>query len=269
MTDLDHLDPLVGPALRDRLRDEHPDLEHLAASALASGRRIRRRRRLAVSGTVAGVAAVAAVSVAAGALSGEGTAARDHSVATAPTTAPAAGLRVGQVLDLGNGLTATIRDDTTGLYEMGGSSLPGAGTGFVAVVSGPLDVIQEWWSAGFGTLPQDWPGISVAISTADADALGMLGKVDRAPVTAPAGWSCEWFLVDDKAACTADDGGVASLVIRDAAEHDEWLTSPDKGAAPGVFVTGIHDGIFLSVQGGQGSTDAEIKALGEGLVWVD
>ncbi|MBM7520231.1 hypothetical protein [Nocardioides nitrophenolicus] len=269
MTDLDSLGPLVGPALRERVRDERPDLEHLAATALASGRRLRRRRRLAASGALAGVAAVVVVSVAASALSGGGTAARDRSVAAAPTTSAApSGLQVGQVLDLGNGLTATIRDDENGLYELGGSMATGAGTGFVAVVSGPVDVIQQWWSDGFA-LPQDLPGITFAISMADAEALGMLGKVDRPPVTVPAGWTCEWYLVDDKAGCTSADGGVASLVIRDAAERDAWLSSPDKGADPGVYVTEAHDGIFLSVQGGQGTTDAEIRQLGEGLVWVD
>jgi hypothetical protein len=269
MTDLDHLDPLVGPALRERLRDERPDLEHLAATSLASGRQRRRRRRLAMSGAVAGVAAVAAVSVAAGVLTGAGTAARDRSVATTPTSAPAAGLKVGQVLHLGNGLTATIRTDRAGLYELGSSTLPGAGSGFVAVVSGPSDQLETWWSDGFGTLTQDWPGITVAVSMADADALGMLGKVDQAPVTAPAGWTCEWFLADDKATCTADDGGVAGLVIRDAAERDAWLSSSGKGADPSVFTTEAHDGIFISVQGGQGTTNAEVRALGEGLVWVD
>ena len=217
---------------------------------------------------------VATVSVAAGVVTGDGTAARDRSVATAPTTAPTTAaapvtLRVGQQLDLGDGLVATIRTDQTGLYELGASTLPGPGTGFVALVSGPTDRIDTWWAEGFGTLTQDWPGITVAVSMADADALGMLGKVDKAPVTAPAGWTCEWFLSDDKAACTSTDGGVAGLVIRDAADHDEWLSSPDKGADPGVYVTDVHDGIFISVEGGQGTTDAEVTTLGEGLAWVD
>ncbi|MCR1783030.1 hypothetical protein KVF89_10830 [Nocardioides carbamazepini] len=94
MTDHDSLDTLVGPALRERLNDERPDLEHLAATSLSAGLRLR-RRRLAVSGAAAGVAAVAAVSVGAGLLSGGGTAARDDSgaqrpTATATVTAPGA-----------------------------------------------------------------------------------------------------------------------------------------------------------------------------------
>ncbi|GAA3542578.1 hypothetical protein [Nocardioides daeguensis] len=268
MTDLDHLAPLVGPALRERLRDERPDLEHLAATSLASGQQLRRRRRV-MSGTVAGVAAVAAVSVAAGLVTGDGTAARDRSVATAQTSAPAAGLQVGQVLDLGDGLTGTVGKEEDALHVLGSSSEPGSGTGFAVLVSGPVDQIESWWSAGFDSLLEDWPGIVVEVSEADAAALGMFGKVDHAPASAPAGWTCEWFLVDDKATCTADDGGVASLVIRDASERDAWLSSPDKGAGPGGYTTEAHDGIFISVQGGRGTTDAEIAALGEGLAWVD
>lgn len=268
MTDPDILEPLVGPALRERLRDERPDLEHLAASSLSAGRRISRRRRLAVSGAVAGVAAVAAVSVAAAALGGAGTA-RDGSVATPPTTGAPAGLRVGQVLDLGDGLSGTVGKEEDAVHVLGSSSVPGAGTGFAVFVAGPVARIEAWWSSGFGTLTEDWPGIVVAVSQADADALGMLGMVDEPPVTVPSGWTCEWFLTDDKAACTSADGGVAGLVIRDAADREAWLSSPDKGAGPGVHTTEAHDGIFISVQGGQGTTDAEIQELGAGLAWVD
>jgi hypothetical protein len=269
MTDLDHLDPLLGPALRERLRDERPDLEHLAATSVASGRRLRRRRRLAVSGALAGVATVAAVSVAAAVMTGDGSAARDRSVAATRTSAPAAGLQIGQVLDLGNGLTGTVGKEEDAVYVLGSSTLPGPGAGLSVLVSGPIERITTWWSDGFGTLMEDWPGITVAVSMADAEALGMLGKVDKAPVTTPTGWTCEWFLVDDKAACTSADGGVASLVIRDAAERDAWLSSPDKGADPSVYTTQAHGGIFISVQGGRGTTNAEITALGEGLAWVD
>jgi hypothetical protein len=88
-------------------------------------------------------------------------------------------------------------------------------------------------------------------------------------VTVGAGWTCEWFLVDDKASCTAGDGGVASLVIRDAADRAAWLGSTDKGADPSVFTTEAHDGIFLSVQGGEGTTDAEVRELGKSLTWVE
>jgi hypothetical protein len=88
MTDFDDR---IGPALRDRLRTEQPDLEHLATASLRAGLRLRRRRRVA---TVAGgTAAFAVVGVGVAVTQGgSGTTARDHDFAdtpTAPTTASA------------------------------------------------------------------------------------------------------------------------------------------------------------------------------------
>lgn len=266
MNDLDH-DPFLGPALRDRVRGEQPDLEHLATASLRAGTRLRRRRRI---GVTAGAAAGVAVIALATSQMGSGTTANDPDVAGSPSASPAAPtLHVGQVLDLEYGLTGTVGTDKAGLYELGASTLPGAGTGFVLVVDGLTSDIQDWWSEGFGTLTQDWPGITVAVSMAKADELGMLGKVDEAPVAVGAGWTCEWYLVDDKAGCESADGGVASLVIRDAADRAAWLGSTDKGDDPGVFTTEAHGDIFISVQGGQGTTNAEIQELGESLTWVD
>lgn len=267
MNDLDH-DPYLGPALRDRVQGEMPDLEHLATTSLQAGTRLRRRRRVgATAGAIAGVAAIA---LATSPMGGD-TTADDPRVATSSSASNNAAptLHVGQVLDLDDGLKGTVGTDKVGLYELGADTLPGAGTGFVLVVNGPTGDIEDWWSAGFGTLTQDWPGITVAVSMAKADELGMLGKVDQVPVTVGPDWTCEWFLVDDKASCHTQDGGVASLVIRDAADRDAWLSSPDKGNSPSVYVSEAHDDIFISVQGGEGTTDAEIQELGESLTWVD
>lgn len=82
MTDID---TTLGPALRERLRTEVPDLEHLAAASLRSGLRMRRRRRIAA--TAGGAAAVTVIGVAAS-QTGGGTTAHDPDVA-ASTTAPA------------------------------------------------------------------------------------------------------------------------------------------------------------------------------------
>lgn len=267
MNDLDH-DPFLGPALRDRVRGEQPDLEHLATASLQAGTRLRRRRRI---GVTAGAAAGVAVIALATSQMGSGTTANDPDVAGSPSVSTPATptLHVGQVLDLEYGLKGIVRQDTEGLYTLGALDVPGAGTGFVVVVDGLTGDIQDWWSEGFGTLTQDWPGITVAVSMAKADELGMLGKVDEAPVAVGAGWTCEWYLVDDKAGCESADGGVASLVIRDAADRAAWLGSTDKGDDPGVFTTEAHGDIFISVQGGQGTTNAEIQELGESLTWVD
>lgn len=89
MTDLDpNLDPSLAAALRERLRDERPDLEHLAQTSLRAGLRARRRRRIGAA--AGGVLAVSAVALAATALSGGSTTARDAAVASTPTPAPTA-----------------------------------------------------------------------------------------------------------------------------------------------------------------------------------
>lgn len=83
---MNDIDTTLGPALRERLRTEVPDLEHLAAASLRSGLRLRRRRRIAAA--AGGAAAVTVIGVAAS-QTGGGTTARDPDVA-ASTTAPAA-----------------------------------------------------------------------------------------------------------------------------------------------------------------------------------
>lgn len=269
MNDLDH-EPRLGPALRDRMKAELPDLEHLATASLAAGTRIRRRRRIgAIAGAVAGVAVIA---LASSQLGGTDRTAEDPGYADSPSANP--GLKAGQVLEVGYGLTGTIRTDKTGLYELGSSTLPGSGTGFVLVVDGPTGDINDWWGAGFtsrtgGFLTDEFPGLTVAVSTATADELGMLGKVDEAPVEVGAGWTCEWYLADDKASCESADGGVASLVIRDAADRAAWVGDTDKGDTDSVYTTEAHGDVFISVQAGQGTTNAEIQELGESLTWVD
>lgn len=266
MNDLDH-DPRLGAALRDRMKAELPDLEHLSTTSLAAGTRMRRRRRIgATAGAVAGVAVIA---LASSQLGGTGRTAEDPGYAGSPSVSSNPGLEVGQVIDVGHGLTGTVAKDSEGLYELGSSTLAGPGTGFVLVIDGPTADIDAWWGAAFDTLVEDWPGITVAVSMATADELGMLGKVDKAPVEVGAGWTCEWYLVDDKAACESADGGVAGLEIRDAADRDRWLADEDKGDTDSVYTTEAHGDIFISVQGGQGTTSAEIQELGESLTWVD
>ncbi len=83
MNDLDSLDPLVGPALHDRLRSEHVDLDHLAARSLRAGRSLRRRRRIGAA--AGGALGVSAVALAVTQLPGGQTSAVDPDVATSPT----------------------------------------------------------------------------------------------------------------------------------------------------------------------------------------
>jgi hypothetical protein len=75
----------LGPALRERVRDEHPDLDRLVRGSTHAGTRIRRRRQ--AGGVLVTAAAVAAVAVGADQLLGEdGTTSRGPGFATAPTS---------------------------------------------------------------------------------------------------------------------------------------------------------------------------------------
>ncbi|MBM9458846.1 hypothetical protein JK386_02950 [Nocardioides sp. zg-536] len=268
----------LGTALSERLQTEHPDLPRLSVHAVARGTRLRRRRQAAL--VLGGAAAVGLIGGASALLGATGPAVEEDPVsfAAAPTTAPAepgastapgpltAGpLTAGQVLDLGNGLQGTVIPAGEAEHLLGMNTDAGRGAGWALMVAGPLDVLEQWWAGGFGTLTSDLPGITIAVSATDAEALGLLGQLDEAPVTVGAGWTCEWHLPDDKASCTAADGGVAALVVRDAADRDEWLAQKD----PATYTTEVHDGIFISVQGGLGTTDAELTELGESLTWVD
>jgi hypothetical protein len=102
------IDTLIGPALRERMRSEHLDLEHLAGASLRAGLRLRRRRRVA---TVAGgTAAVAVVGVGvAVAQGGGGTTASDPDVATSTSPEPTA---TATVTEAGASVTAPASGPT-------------------------------------------------------------------------------------------------------------------------------------------------------------
>lgn len=81
----DHDPTPFGDALRERVRDERPDLDRLVDVSTRTGTRIRRRRQ--AGATLAGAAAVAAIAVGGQQLLGdEGTTSRGPGFATAPTT---------------------------------------------------------------------------------------------------------------------------------------------------------------------------------------
>lgn len=259
-------------ALRARVADEHPDFARLTADAISAGSRIRRRRRITVTlGAAATVGAFAAGGLGLAQLLATPTAldqgplgaAGAPSGSASPSSGP---LTSGQSLDLGDGVTGLVvtNDEakTMAITTQTLSDGTGTGTGFTLVLSGPADAVEKEWSDG--QLLEDYPGIRIATEGLPR------GLVDKAPVEPPAGWDCEWFLVDDKASCTADDGGVASLVIRPAEDYEAWSNSPDKGGpGSGAYLTDVHGDIFISVQSGQGTTDAELEELARSLRWSD
>lgn len=254
-------------ALRDRVADEHPDFVRLTAGAIGEGARIRRRRRITASlGATAAVGAFAAGGLGLSQLLATPTAVDQAPIGAAGApSASAAALTPGQNLDLGKGVTGLVvtaaEAKTMDITTQTESRSPGTGTGFTIVLSGPPDAVDQVWSGG--TLVEDYPGIKIATAGAPH------GLVDTEPVKAPAGWTCEWYLVDDKASCSSTDGGVATLVIRPAADYQEWSTSSDKaGPGSGSYLTQVHGDVFISVQSGQGTTDAELESLAGSLEWV-
>jgi len=87
VNEMNDIDTLIGPALRERMRSEQPDLEHLAGSSLRAGLRLRRRRRVAT--VASGTAAVAVVGVGVAVTQGGGgTTASDPDVATSTSPEP-------------------------------------------------------------------------------------------------------------------------------------------------------------------------------------
>ncbi|GAA1959339.1 hypothetical protein GCM10009798_18620 [Nocardioides panacihumi] len=252
MNDLD-----LGTALHDRVADVHPDLDRLVTASMRAGTRIRLRRRIGVS--IAAAAGVAAVAAGAALIApGGDPQPLDGGIASEPT-ASAVPLVAGANLTTPQG--TTVRVELASKFQLSGEMLssPPAGTTATFAL-----VLQEGFVGGdLSWLTTTYPGQIVATAGAPG------GLVDRAPVTVTvAGWTCEWALADDKAACTSDGGHVASLVVRPANERASWLANADKGATPDVYTTQTRGTIFVTVQGGQGTTNAEIQSLGKTLRWV-
>lgn len=259
-------------ALRERVADEHPDYAGLTAGAVSGGLRIRRRRRaIAVVGSVAAVGAFAAgglglTQLLASPLAVDSPLGAAGAPSASSSASPAA-LVSGRKVDLGDGLTGLVVTDAEAedmeITIQSRTELTGTGTGFTMIVTGPEPAVQDYWAAGF-PISRDYVGLRMATEGRPH------GLVDEVPVTVPAGWECEWYLVDDKADCTSEDGGVAGLVIRPAKDYDQWSTSPDKGGpGSGTYLTEVHGDIFISAQSGRGTTDAELEALAGSLRWVD
>ncbi|MEI7057067.1 hypothetical protein WBG06_14690 [Nocardioides sp. CCNWLW239] len=259
-------------ALHERVGDQHPDYAKLSAGAIRGGTRIRRRRRVFVTaGAAAAVGAIATGGLGLSQLLS--TTAVDEAplaAASAPTASPSASagaLVAGQTVNLGSGLTGlVVTNAEAGTMEItiqSASMITGPGTGFTMIVSGPEQAVQDYWAAGF-PIGQDYPGLRFATEGLPR------GLVESVPVEVPDGWTCEWSLIDDHASCTSRDGGVAALNIRPAADYETWSTSPDKGGpGSGAYVTDLHGDIFISVQSGRGTTDAELEKLATSLAWVD
>ncbi|GAB3864818.1 hypothetical protein GCM10028801_34440 [Nocardioides maradonensis] len=279
MNDESHLESGLGTALRAYAESTSTDLDALVTRSRLAGTRIRRRRRVGVTlGTATAVAGVVGLASVGGILSG-GTTAKQQGFAAQPDTAA---LAAGQRIDLGHGLVGTVHACKKEPASLGACVVPhvaapavsfnrkGIGTGYALVVTGraPKGALAQ--AAVFDRIQRRLPGIAIVMPQAHqmAGTSAPPAIYQGQDVTIHlAGWKQVGPVADDKETLEGPGGAVADIVWRDGSEHDAWAASSDKGNAPGVWTSAVHDGVFVSIQGGLGTTDADIQALGASLTW--
>ncbi|MDH2416390.1 hypothetical protein [Nocardioides sp. CER19] len=243
MTDFDSR---LGTALHDRVAGVHPDLDHLVAASTRAGTRIRLRRRAGVS--LAAATGVAVVAVGGAQIAGGsdprqvdgGFAAEPRQTASAAPTPTKAPLADGLVFSLHG------RDVTVSRW----------GHSWVA------DLDSEAPQSDVAAVKELYPRITAVTPW---EALPPL--VDHVPVTFSApGWTCDLAGGDDKGGCTADDGRLVSVIWRRASDYAAFTA---KSADDGYFVSKVHDGLFVTLQPGQGTSKTAADELGATLHWVD
>jgi hypothetical protein len=180
--------------------------------------------------------------------------------------------------DLDQLLAVSVRAGTRIRRRRGVAVSLAAAVGVAAVAVGAVQIAGGAGTravdggVGFGAEPTDTatstPTPAAPATAPETPPAG--GLFDHAPVTVTApGWTCEWYQVDDKADCRGPGGKHADLVVRPATDYPAWIADADKGAGDGVATTRPHGPFFISVQGGEGTTDADLERLGKSLRWVD
>lgn len=262
--------------------DVCPDVDRLLAVSVRVGTRMRRRRMLRHAGAGVGVAAVAtiaAVSVAAGG----GTTARQVGPASVPRVtdgSTAASLQAGEMLRLGDGVIGMVvpcppgkPDPISGnpacvlpsnYRQVSVSTIPGAGTGFAVVLTGPDKAVAKLWSQGFQSpLLDGYDGLTYAVP-ADSPLVQSVYQ-GQAVTIHVAGWTQVGEVADDKQSLSGPGGAVADMVWRPASDYSNWVTG--EKSDPSVWTSPLHDGVFVTIQGGLHTSNADIKALGASLTW--
>lgn len=259
MTD-DPRDDGLSTLLRDRVAGERTDLDVLVRAATTQGTRIRRHRRAAVAvGAAAGVVAVAGLGAAVA--GGSTTNAEDAGFAAGPSStapSPVALPDVGSRIHLPSGAVATVLDPT--LRAGGAVLVPDDDPRPVLLLQTPKSPSPT----DRAYVERTYPGVRLVAHVVHPGHLR-----DTPPVALnAAGWSCEWYVEDDKGACTGPDGDVLSVVWRPAAEHDSFV-SKTTSEGDDYFITAVHGPLFASVQPGAGVSQRELDQVGRSLTWVD
>jgi hypothetical protein len=279
---MNDLNTLMHAAVDDAL----PDLTAIAATATREGRRLRRRRRIGYAGAGLAVAAVVAgAAVGAGNLAGgisgadlqpaaDGRSPAASSSAAVPGPGPVTpALKAGDILTLPHGLTGTVvpctREKsicapTGGGHWLGASNQPGSGEGLAVVISGPAGAASKFWSNGFGNLTGRYPGITVAVSDSVWSAINPAVYSGQDVAIHLAGWKQVGGVADDKQTLEGPGGAVADIVWRPASDYASWSSMKND---PTTWRSAVHDGVFVTIQGGLGTTTAQVRALGASLTW--
>lgn len=88
---------------------------------------------------------------------------------------------------------------------------------------------------------------------------------EQLPVTLQAaGWTC-LPAADEKFECSNGRVG-AAVTVRPADQHDAYVGDPDK-AAPGQYVSDVHDGWFATLTIFPADAGVSVTDLGAALVW--
>lgn len=261
--------------------DARPDLSALLDGAVRDGRRLRRRRSIGYAGACLAVATIATCgAVALGghddrstselpAAAGSGT-----TSASATTSEQEPALKAGDVLRLGHGgLTgAVVPCPATGAecepahgHWLGASSLQGAGSGLAIVLSGPAAAVEQFWSDGFGNLTSRYPGITIAAADSVWPSINPDPYAGQDVRIHLAGWTQVGSVADGKQSLEGPDGAVADIVWRAASGYADWLSGEKND--PRTWTSTVHDGVFVTIQGGRGTTPSAIDALGASLTW--
>jgi hypothetical protein len=276
----------LATLMRDRVAGAQPDVEALLSGALREGRRLCRRRRMAYAGAGLAVAAVACLGAVTLGSPGGTTATELQPAASGPTASSSArtstvtGLQVGDVLRFGR-LTGTVVSCAEGKPDpiggnpacilpardhfLGASTRPGPGTGLAVVISGTPVSVSRFWSNGFGDLTVRFPGVTVAAADSVWSAINPDAYAGHDVQIHLAGWSQVGGVGDDKQSLAGPSGAEADIVWRRASDYAAWQRG--EKADPLTWTSTVHDGVFVTIQAGRGTTSADVRALGRSLTW--
>lgn len=252
----------LATLFRDRVADEHPDLDALTRVATQQGTRIRRVRRASVAlGAAAGVAAIVGLGavLAGGATTAGGTPRFAGSPGSSSSAAPAPpSLHAGMVLHLPSGATMKVlaADDVRGLPLTAHVILDRADGLYLEQASSRVTVGDLSWLARNYRLDSTAPnGKPRLLSDGDA---GIPKREPKPAKVTLRGWSCG-PAVDQKFLCTGPRGQSDEvtwhlLVVDRNPPRGEADKRPNWSSA-------VHNSMYITISG------PHAAALGASLVW--